>query len=139
MQQMWIFIIIAVGIGYVVAFSRKGKVAGTSMTSRQHDVTSSASPAEAFAALRKIGHPYKVDDADASSNILVLSSPVTFFSWGFLYPVFITPGPSGGSRILVGCGSKLFQMGPIVTNAHNKCVAAIEAALSAAPARVVNG
>jgi|SRR5664279_6173914 len=138
MQQMWIFIIIGVGIGYVVAFSRKGKVSGTSMTSRQHDVTSSASPAEAFAALRRIGPPYKVDDADASSNILVLSSPVTFFSWGFLYPVFITPHGSG-SRILVGCGSKLFQMGPIVTNAHNKCVAAIEAALSAAPARVVNG
>lgn len=139
MQQMWIFIIIAVGIGYVVAFSRKGKVTGTSMTSRQHDVTSPASPAEAFAALRKIGFPYKVDDADPSSSMLVLSSPVTFFSWGFLYPVFITPGLNGGSRIVVGCGSKLFQMGPIVTNAHKKCVSAIEAALSAAPARVVNG
>ena len=32
---------------------------------------------------RNIGRPYVVDDADASSNILVLSSPVTFFSWGF--------------------------------------------------------
>ncbi|MBL9016735.1 MAG: hypothetical protein JNL83_21285 [Myxococcales bacterium] len=28
---------------------------------------------------------------------------------------------------------------PIVTNAHNKCVAAVQAALSAAPARAVNG
>ena len=139
MQQMWIFIIIAVGIGYVIAFSRKGKVAGTSMTSRQQETTSPAPPAEVFAALRGIRPPFKVDDADAASNILVLSSPVTFFSWGFIYPVFITPSGNGGSRILVGCGSKLFQMGPIVTNAHNKCMAAITASLSVASARVVNG
>jgi hypothetical protein len=138
MQQMWIFILIGVGVGYVVAFSRKGKVTGASMTSRQQTVTSAASPAEAFAALCKIGRPFVVDDSDASSNILVLSSPVTFFSWGFLYPVFITPNGSG-SRILIGCGSKLFQMGPVVTNAHNKAVAAVEQALSVASARVVNG
>ena len=137
MQQMWIFILIAVGVGYVVAFSRKGKVTGVAMTSRQQTVISAASPAEAFGALLRIGHPFKVDDADASSNILVLSSPVTFFSWGFLYPVFITP-EGNGSRILIGIGSKLFQMGPVVTNAHNKAVMAVEQALSLASARVVN-
>jgi len=138
MQSVWIVFIVLIGVGYVVAFTRKGKVAGTSMTSRQHTVFHQAPPAVVFAALKNIGRPFVVDDADASSNIIVLSSPVTFFSWGFLYPVFITPA-NGGSQILVGCGSKLIQMGPIVTSAHNKCVAAIEAALSAAPARVVNG
>jgi hypothetical protein len=137
MQQAWIFIFIAIGIGYLIAFTRKGKAAGASMTSRREDVSSDASPAEVFAALRLIGHPFKVDDADAASNILVLSSPVTLFSWGFLYPVFITPR-GGGSKIVVGCGSKVIQIGPIATNAHNKCVAAIRAALTAAPARVVN-
>lgn len=138
MQQTWIFIVVAVGIGYTIAFLRKGKVAGVAMTSRQQAVSSPASPSEVFAALRLIGPPFKVDDADAASHNLVLSSPVTLFSWGFLYPVFITPSGSG-SKIVVGCGSKLLQIGPVVTNAHNKCVAAIQAALTAAPARVVNG
>ncbi len=138
MQQAWIFIVVAVAIAYAISFSRKGKVAGVSMTSRQEEVSTPASPSEVFAALRLIGPPFKVDDSDAASNILVLSSPATLFSWGFLYPVFITPNGSG-SKIVVGCGSKLIQLGPVVTNAHNKCVAAIRAALSAAPARVVNG
>lgn len=138
MQQAWIFILIAVALGYVIAFSRKGSVRGTSMPSRQDILSSPASPAEVFAALRQIGAPYKVDDSDEKAGILVLSSPVTLFSWGFFYPVYITPmGPH--SRITVGCSSKLIQMGPVVTHAHTKCVKAIEAALSAAPARVVNG
>jgi hypothetical protein len=137
MQSVWIIFIALIGVGYVVAFTRKGKVSGTSMTSRQHEVFHSAPPAVVFEAIRHISRPFVVDDSDASSNIVVLSSPVTFFSWGFIYPVFITPA-NGGSKILVGCGSKLIQMGPIVTNAHNKCVAAIETALSVAAARVVS-
>jgi len=137
MQQFWIFFLFAIVIAYVVAFTRKGKVS-MGMTSRREEISSPASPAEVMAALRLIGHPYKVDDVDASSNTLVLSSPVSFFSWGFLYPVVVTPSGSG-SKIVIGCGSKVFQIGPVVTSAHNKCVAAVQAALSAAPARVVNG
>lgn len=138
MQQAWIFILVMVGIGYAVAFMRKGRVSSSSMTSRREEITSPASPAEAFRAIRGVGHPFTVDDSDENAKILVLSSPVTLFSWGFLYPVYITPTGSG-SRITIGCGSKLIQMGPVVTNAHNKCIAAIQAALSAAPARVVSG
>ncbi len=137
MQQTWMFILVALGIAYVIAFLRKGKAAGVSMTSRAEELSSPAPPSEVFAALRLIGPPFKVDDEDAASNILVLSSPVTLFSWGFLYPVLITRSGSG-SKIVVGCGSKLLQLGPIVTNAHNKCIAAVQAALTAAPARVVN-
>ncbi|MBL9016739.1 MAG: hypothetical protein JNL83_21305 [Myxococcales bacterium] len=137
MLQFWVLFLVAIGVAYVVAFARKGKVS-MGMTSRREEISSPASPAEVFAALRLIGPPYTVDDVDASSNMLVLSSPVTLFSWGFLYPVLITPNGSG-SKIVIGCGSKVFQLGPVVTNAHNKCVATVQAALSAAPARVVNG
>lgn len=138
MQQMWIFILIAVALGYVVAFTRKGSVRGTSMPARQDIVSSRASPDQVMAALRQLGPPYTVDDADDRAKIVVLSSPVTLFSWGFFYPVYITP-MGEGSRIIIGCSSKLFQMGPVVTNAHGKCIKAIEAALGVAPARVVNG
>lgn len=137
MQQFWIVFFVAIAVGYVVAFTRKGKVS-MGMTSLRDEISSLASPAEVVAALRLIGPPYKVDDVDASSSSLVLSSPVTLFSWGFLYPVLVTPSGSG-SKIVIGCGSKVFQIGPVVTNAHNKCIAAVQAALSAAPARVVSG
>lgn len=138
MQQMWVFILVIVALGYIVAFTRKGSVRGTSMPARQDTISSPASPAEVMAALRNLGAPYTVDDADDAAKIVVLSSPVTLFSWGFFYPVYISP-IGEGSRIVVGCSSKLLQMGPVVSNAHSKCIKAIEAALSAAPARVVNG
>lgn len=135
MQNFWIFFLVAIGVAYVVALTRKGKVS-MGMTSRREEISSPASPAEVVGALRLIGHPFKVDDA--SSSTLVLSSPVSLFSWGFFYPVLITPNGSG-SKIVIGCGSKVLQMGPVVTNAHKKCVAAVRAALTAAPARVVSG
>lgn len=138
MQQMWIVILIAVAAGYGIAFTRKGSVRGTSMPGRQESLSSPASPADVLAALKRLGAPYAVDDADDAAKIVVLSSPVTLFSWGFFYPVYVSEAGTG-SRIVVGCSSKLFQMGPVVTNAHRKCIEAIEAALGVAQARVVNG
>ena len=136
MKPEFLVVLFAVfGVGYAVAFSRKGKVASTTMGGRRTDVLTQATPEQAFAAIAAIGKPYTVDDRDPASKILVLSSSVTFFSWGFLYPVFIEP-EGGGSRIKVGCHSKFVQMGPIVSNAHQKCVAAIEQALSLPAARV---
>ncbi|MFT3700377.1 MAG: hypothetical protein QM831_44945 [Kofleriaceae bacterium] len=137
MQTFWVVFLIMIGIGYVVAFSRRGRTS-MAMPGRNQTLHHPASPDEVFNALKKIPPPFKVDDADPGTKIVVLSSPVTFFSWGFLYPVFITPNGAGGSQITVGCTSKLIQMGPIVTNAHNKAVAAVERTLSIAAARVVS-
>jgi hypothetical protein len=53
-----------------------------------------------------------------------------------LFPVFIAPAPNGGSELTVGCASKVFQMGPLVTRAHDKAVQAILQTLAVAPARV---
>jgi hypothetical protein len=126
---------IAVAIGYLIAASRKGSVATAKLGSRQLELRSPASLEQVFAAIAALGAPYKVDDKDANSHVLVLSSPVTFFSWGFLYPVFLHQDGSA-TRIQVGCHSRFFQYGPVVTNAHRKCVAAIEQALSVPVARV---
>jgi hypothetical protein len=126
---------VVIGVGYAIAFSRKGKVASTTMGSRQTEIHTQASPDQAFAAIAAIGRPYSVDDRDPGAKIVVLSSPVTFFTWGFLYPVFIH-AEGTGSRIQIGCQSKFIQMGPLVTNAHRKCVAAIEQSLSLPTARV---
>src|SRR5450432_39407 len=116
-------------VGYGIAFVRKGKVSSAAMGSRKHEFHTPATPEQAFQAISGIGHPYSVDDRDLNSKILVLSSPVTFFSWGFLYPVFLQPEPGGGTKIQIGCHSKFVQMGPVVTRAHNNVLQAIQAVL----------
>ena len=78
---------------------------------------------------------FRVDDKDDTARMIILSSPVTFGSWGFLYPVYLH-ATDRGTRIEIGCKSKFIQIGPLVTNWHNKAVAAVEGALSIPQARV---
>ena len=128
--------LVMVGIGLIVAFSKKGSVAGAQMGSRVLDVHTPADPDTAFAKIKGMGGLYKVDDSDPSRRVIVLSSSPTMFSWGFLYPVFIQPEGSGSS-IQVGIHSKCIQWGPIVTRAHKDVIARIERALGVATARAV--
>ena len=128
--------ILFIAIGYVVAFTRVGTVRGTgSLGSLRKDVYTPADPDTVFARLAMLNGRIKVDDKDPATKILVLSSPVTFFTWGFFYPVYLH-AEGTGTRIVVGCKSKVFQWGPLVTRAHNECVTEIERALSLPEARV---
>lgn len=135
MAEFWAVFLVAIGIGYIIAFTRKGKVASATLGSRQYELFVPADVDTVFARIAALDGTFKVDDKDASAKILVLSSSVTFFTWGFLYPVFLHAEP-GGTRIQIGCHSKVFQMGPLVTRAHDQCHDAIEAALSIPQARV---
>src|SRR5262249_40151673 len=111
--QTFLFVLLAlIAVGYAIAFSRKGKVASATLGGRNQELRSPAPPAEVFAKISAIGHPYKVDDRDPNTHTLVLSSPVTFFSWGFFYPVFLH-AEGTGTRIQIGVHSKLIQMGPV--------------------------
>ena len=132
MGEFWVAFLFMIVVAYVVAFTRKGSVK-MAMTSSRREVHSPGDPATVAERIKGIGAPYKVDDADG--NVILLSSPVTFASWGFFYPVVIHPEGTG-SRIVVGVTSKVFQIGPVVTRAHSKCVEAIEQALSIPTARV---
>ncbi|HEY0254456.1 MAG TPA: hypothetical protein VGC41_23170 [Kofleriaceae bacterium] len=135
MQTFWVVFLIAIVLGYVIAFTRKGRTS-MAMPGRKQDIYTPASPDEVFDLVKRMSGTYKVDDADPNSKIIVLSSSVSFFSWGFLYPVFIAPDGRGGTQITIGCTSKLVQMGPLVTRAHNQCVEAVERAITVARARV---
>ena len=128
----WPVFLMMIGFAYIVAFMRKGHVR-MRMPSSQREIDSPASPDEVIARLKLIGAPYRVDAAEGP--IIVLSSGVTFGSWGFLYPVHVH-AQGGGSRIIVGITSKVFQIGPLVMRAHTKCVETIEAALAVPVARV---
>jgi hypothetical protein len=136
MTMYFAVLLVVIVVGYGIAYTRKGKVSSAAMGSRKHELHTAATPDQAFEAISRIGRPYSVDDRDASSKIIVLSSPVTFFSWGFLYPVFLHAEPGGGTKVQIGCHSKFFQVGPIVTRAHGNVLQAIEAAVSIPAARV---
>jgi len=135
---VWVFVIplLFVALGYMIAFTRKGSVRTARLGSRRLEVFSNSDPAAMFAKLSAMRGKFTADDSDASAKIVVLSSPVSFFSWGFLYPVFIHAEGSG-SRVEVGIQSKFFQIGPVVSKWHRDCVAAIEQAVSLPEARVV--
>jgi hypothetical protein len=134
---VWVFLIplIMVGVGYMIAFTRKGSVRTARLGGRRLDVHTPADPKAVFARLSAMRGKFTADDSDATANIIVLASPVTFFSWGFLYPVFIHPD-GAGSRIEIGIQSKFIQIGPVVGKWHRDCVAAIEQALALPEARV---
>ena len=128
----WPVFLVLIAVGYVVAFTRKGH-ARMGMSSSQLEIHSPASPQDVLARLQMIGTPYHIDAAEGP--IVILSSPVSFGSWGFFYPVHVHAEGSG-SRIVVGIKSKVLQIGPLVTRAHNKCVEAIEATLAVPVARI---
>ena len=137
--EPWVFLLIPlviVGLGFVIATMRRGSVANAHIGSRRHTIHHPGDPATVFARLRAIGHPYRVDDADANRTLLVLSSPPTFATWGFLYPIMIVPSATGGSQIDIGISSRFIQFGPLVTKWHNKMRDEVEQLLGAPAARV---
>jgi hypothetical protein len=87
--NLWMFIAIPfvmVGLGLLIAFTRRGSVSGTRIGSRCLEVTSAADAATVFERIRMIGEPYRVDDHDEKSGAVVLSSPPTFATWAFCIP-----------------------------------------------------
>lgn len=136
MGAFWFVIVAFVVAGYMIAFTRKGRVSNVSIGARRKELHVMGDIESVFARLVTMQGKFSVDDKDANKKIIVLSSPVSFATWGFLYPVFLHPANANGTRIELGIQSKFFQMGPLVTRAHDECEAAIRAALSVPEARV---
>lgn len=134
-MEMSILMLVLVVVGYGVAFTRKGKVSTATIGDRRHELFVRADANTVFDAISAIGTPFSVDDKDREAKVIVVSSPVTFGTWGFFYPVFLQAQPDG-TRIVIGCHSKVLQFGPLVGRAHKRCRDAIEAMLSIPEARV---
>ena len=124
-----------VAIGFVIALSKKGRVGVTTIGSRRRELFVPGDPATVFARLQRINPRLRIDDASPGSTQLVLSTPPSLFTWGFLYPVNIQEHV-GGSRVEIGIRSRLFQIGPIVSRAHMQCVNDVSQVLGVPAARV---
>lgn len=132
--------IVMVAIGFLVAFSRRGKVSSARFDYKAVKLRNAGEPDAVFERIRELSsmHPkYKLDDEDPSQRILVFSSNPSLFSWGFFYPVVVTPTAGGGSEVRVDIQSRFIQFGPVVSHNRQKCAEAIEKMLSVPSARVV--
>jgi hypothetical protein len=134
-QVILVVVLLYLGAGFLIALTRKGRVASARLGGRRLEIHTPADPQAAFERISQMRGTFKVDDQDASAKVVVLSSSISFASMGFLYPVFIHAEGSG-SRIEIGCYSKFVQFGPVVGKWHRNCVQAIELVLSAPSARV---
>jgi len=121
----YIVVALALVAAIIFASGRKGSVASTRLGTRRLELHLPIEPAAAFALLTGMSGRYKVDDSDAASRIVILSSRPTFATWGFFYPIIVHAAGTG-SRLEIGIRSKLVQGGPLVGRAHKHCVAAIE-------------
>lgn len=67
---------------------------------------------------------------DNQTKRLVFQTNVSFATFGFDFPVFVTPD-GAGSNVDVGCTSRSFQWGPLVTQAHKGFVDSLKSYLAA--------
>jgi len=121
-----VFTLALLAIGFAVALTARGRAATATRTSRLRTFDVGLTPDEAFARLTAMPEgTYRVDDRDPATRVLVMSSRPTGFTWGFLYPIFISERDRG-ARVEVGIKSRFIQVGPLVTRAHDQVMAAIE-------------
>jgi len=121
--------VIGLGVCLAIALTRRGKVTSIAFGSRVAQIDTPLGPDAVFARLANGVSEFTLEDSDASTHTLLLSTTLTFATWGFFYPITIAPNPSGGSTVRIGIRSKVFQWGPLVTKWHRKCQTEIEGAL----------
>lgn len=134
----WLAPVSIVVIGRLIEASRRGRVSHAALDARRLELRSVADADTVFARLLQVGGGFRVDDADAGKRILVLSSPTTLWSSGFLYPVHVRQDIIG-SVIQIGIRSKSISVGIVrKSRAHERCAAELSALLGLPAARIVH-
>ena len=131
-----LIVILAVAGLLAYAAARKPASAARQRPGRLLSRTTPLSADEVLARAEQFGRSagYGVDHIDGAAAPLVLSQGAGLFSFGFFYPLFLTPTP-GGTMVELGIQSRAFQFGPLVTRAHRKLFEGLTAALAGPPAR----
>lgn len=80
-------------------------------------------PDEAFKIVASVGleHSYKLGGKDETRGRVLLHDGPSMTSWGYYYPVDITKGSDGQTRVTIGIKAKYpLQFGPLVRAQHEK-------------------
>jgi hypothetical protein len=125
-------VVIVICIGFIVSLTRKGSWA---LKVRPQIITSfstTVSPEKALTSIVRFAHSsgYKVSNLDETVNRVVLEEPLSFWGWGFFFPIFLVKQPDSLTSISVGIKSKFIQYGPIVHRSHSRCINGIKNSLA---------
>ena len=129
------FLTIALTFLVIKLLSRKPRVATAKLGSRRKEIFIDADVETVFARLSAMRGKYAAADRDPERKIVVLESPNDGLTSGFIFPAFLNSVGSG-TRIHLGCQSKMFDLGYFTTKAHDRCEAAIKAMFAPPQARV---
>lgn len=127
---IFLFIVLfTVGI-YVFALTRKAADAVRNKPSRIKVLHSPLAYSDAINRLIQMApaQGYKVEDVTPDGSRVTLGTNITFFSYGFFYPVYFSVEPSG-TMVEVGIVSRAFQWGPVVGFNHDKVATMVSNAL----------
>jgi hypothetical protein len=72
---------------------------------------------------------YKIEFLDETHGNLVLSDAPSLTSFGFFYPVYLTPNGEAETVVEVGIKSKVWQFGPVSPRHHERCFNGMKAAI----------
>ena len=125
-----VVLLVTVFVPLAIADLHRVTAKDVSRTHRRIEIRSPAAPEALYAKLlgTKL-HRLKLRDSDAQRRVLLLESPISGWSWGFLVPVFVRDAGIG-STIEIGIKPKMVQHVSTVEEWHKKAAAEIEKALA---------
>ena len=126
--------LVLVGLLLIIAASRKGSPALKRRPKRVQSFVSRMSLGITLKTIIRYAQQsgYKIEFLDEVKGHLVLSDSPTLTSFGFFYPIYLTPQSEVETLVEVGITSKLWQIGPIRARHHERCFNGIKGSILAA-------
>jgi hypothetical protein len=118
-------------LGLIIAAMQSGSSVLGKRTSRTKTLTSPGQAKDIFKIILQSAQSsgYKIAAIDENNYNIVLEEKPSATTWGFFLPISITQEAQGIAQIEIGIKSKLYQLGPIVTRSHERCLNSIKATL----------
>lgn len=128
---IFLLILVLVAVAWRYASTREAATTVTAKPKRLLSFTTAYPPREALDAIVAAApdSAYTLDSVEAEDLRLILSTPPTATTWGFFYPVYLIEQDDGSTLVEVGIQSKLFQVGPLVRQQHERCLAYVRETL----------
>jgi len=132
-MESLIIVAVIIGIFLIISQMQKGSSA---LEEKPSNLNSFVADADSQAVLKIIVRfaqqtGYSIDTLEENTGRIVLSDSATATSWGFFYPIFVSQREDGKTLVEVGIKSKAIQVGPVVSQHHEKCFNGIKAAIYA--------
>ena len=112
-------------------FKRQKAAAGVKKPRKMQSFVVNLPPDKLIQELRQAikATDYQIEETVQTDADFMLSEEATATSFGFYYPIYLTPLEKYQTQVEIGIESKAFQMGPVVKKHHRRCVETIRTLL----------